>query len=200
MKKFISFALAMVLCLTSVCAFAAGSPTADTFLIDTTKTEFKTDGITTDGNIDKSIDFTNKVTNGRKGTTNIGDINIGKPVWFVDDQGGDTENPEQGKKMTNYAIVPFPQYNVGEGVIDEFGKFLIPLSRPVSEYLLDNIDRMNIYFMYEKEDTIKSYKIPEWYIVATSKYTYGLLGMIPVRILRDAQQYPMCLDFEIIEK
>ena len=102
--------------------------------------------------------------------------------------------------MTNYAIVPFPQYTVGEGVADEFGKFIIPLSRPVAEFLLDNIEKMAIYFMYEKNDVIKSYEIPEWYIVATGRNTYGLLGMISVKVLRDAQGCPVCLDFEIVEK
>ena len=200
MKKIISLALALVLSLTAVCAFAAGSPTPDTFLIDTSKTEFKTDGIKTDGKTDKSTDLTNKITDARKDTTNIGDISVDKPITFVDDQGSNTENADKGKGMTNYAIIPFPQYTVGDNVTDEFGKFIIPLSRPVSEYLMDNIDKMNIYVMYEKEDTINTYKIPEWYVVATGKYTYGLLCMVSVKILKDAQQYPMCLDFELIEQ
>ncbi len=202
MKKFVSLVLAMVLCLTAVSAFAAMvSPVAqETFLIDTTKTEFKPDGITTDGKIDNSVGLTNQITEGRKNSTNIDDIDIGKPFVFVNDQNETTDHTEKGKGMTNYAIIPFPQFTVGDGVVDEFGKFIIPLSRPVSEYLMENLDKMNIYLMYETDDAIKTYKIPEWYVVATGKNTYGLLGAVSVNILKDAQQYPMCLDFEIVEQ
>lgn len=192
----------MVLCLTSVSAFAAAvSPDGRAnFLIDTTKTEFMPDGITTNGNIDNSIALTDRVTNGRRASSNLDDINIGKPFVFVNDKDESAEHSEKGKSMINYAIVPFPQFTVGDGVVDEFGKFIIPLTRPVSEYLLDNLDKMNIYFMFETNDAIRTYKIPEWYIVATGRNTYGLLGIVSVNILRAAQQYPMCLDFEIIDK
>lgn len=195
MKKSIILVLALVLCITSVSAFAAGSPVAQQMFggIDTENIESRTDGLTFEKTITSANkDFTNRYTEIRKGSDNATD-----KVVPVDKDANSLEKADDGKKTTNYAIVPFPGYAIADSVTEEVGKFIIPITLPVKEFLSENIDKIEFYFLYEKDETIYSFLIDDWFIISTGKNTYGILALVPMPILRAAQTYPACLDFEI---
>ena len=197
MKKIISLVLALMLSVTALTAFA--SPTPQILEIDTQNTESKTDGIKILGNVDKSKSLADLLTNARKKTNNVGNMDLGKPIVFVNNANEKIDNPELGKNMSNYSIVPFVQYSIDPSVTAEIGKFLTPINNTVKEFLLDNMNNVRYFYIYEMDDEIRMHEVQEWYIIATGKNTYGILSFIPMSILKDAEGRPACLDFEIVK-